>query len=68
MGHLLRVNVELVNNLDRDIPSYFGHIYLRDSQLFANYSQSLLSVNGDSFEFSEVNNYYGTNVIRANSS
>lgn len=67
-GTFVTVNVELVNNLDRDIPSYFGHIYLRDSQLFANYSQSLLSVNGDSFEFSEVNNYYGTNVIRANSS
>lgn len=65
---LAKIKVELVNNTSDEITQYNGSLYIPDSKLFTNYSQTAITLEDYTYSFNENNTYYGTNPIPANSS
>lgn len=62
------INVKLINNTNNPITTYNGNIFIKDSELYSNYSNTNLVSSNNNYSFNEANRYYGTNTIYSNNS
>lgn len=60
------VSVTLTNNTNANIDNWAVDLMVPNSQIFANNSQSNITVSGDNFHVDSTNRYYDNNVLTAN--
>ena len=60
------ITVTLTNNTDQDIRDWEVELNVPNSEIFANYSSTIITITGDTFAFDSVNRYSGYNSLTAN--
>ena len=60
-----KINVVFTNNTSDTITTWNANVFIPDSTLFTNYSQSDIQVNNGVYTLTEKNRYYGNNTISA---
>ena len=48
------------------LESYDGYFYIPESDLFSNYTSTIIEFDAGRYRFNHINQYYGTNAINAN--
>ena len=66
--YLAKIQVTLTNNTSEGIDNWTFKMKSLNSKLFSNYSQAKITNENATYVATEIGNYYGTNVINANSS
>lgn len=60
-----KINVVFTNNTSNNITKWNANVFVPDSILFSNYSQSDIQASGGTYTLTEKNRYYGNNTISA---
>lgn len=60
-----KLNIVISNNSDKVLESYDGYFYIPESDLFSNYTSTIIEYDAGRYRFNHINQYYGTNAINA---